>query len=224
MINNTDVVNTTGNTGESALDTIAKNRRLIPLAFSLVIIFFFLGFCDFTCNSMKMASLSGINLVTGTTVQMNAGGIFDDNSFPSMGRRSEKQADKGQKVEPNIWAILAFLSAIGGLAAFYKKIRKESLAGVAMGALGCISLLILRSAIKSKVEEQGGSMVRIEIHFLFGYWASILAFLVAGGISYLRLKQVKTVQPPLTAVEPGPQAVTSLHVNIITQDKNSGQQ
>ena len=218
----TDTPNTPPSPQESTLDTIAKNRNFIPLAFALVIIFFFFSFCDFKCNSMKVASLTGINLVTGTHVQMNAGGMLGSNPFDSMNDYPKKQVqEKGQKVEPNMWAILALLAAIGGLFAFYKKIPKESLAGTAAGAVGFISLLILQSAIKNKVGEQGGGMVQVEIEFLFGYWAALLAFLIAGGISYLRLKREKIIVPPAADNTPGPKPITPLHVNIITQDSNS---
>jgi hypothetical protein len=164
---------------------------------------------------VKVASLTGINLVTGTSVHANPGGMLGNNPFGSMDGYQRNQArDEAQKVEPNIWAILALLAAIGGVFAFYKKIPKESLAGTAAGAVGFISLIILQSAIKSAVGKQVGGMVQIEIEFLFGYWASLLAFLIGGGISYLRLKREKIIIPPA----PDPKPVTPLHVNIITQD------
>lgn len=219
MITDTNTANKPGIPGENTLDTIAKNRTFIPLAFALVIIFFFFSFCDFKCNSMKVASLTGINLVTGTSIQAGPGGMLGNNPFGSMnGGRKNQARDNGQKVEPNIWAILALLSAMGGLIAFYKKIPKESLAGTAAGAVGFIALLILQSVIKSEVEKQGGGMVQVEIEFLFGYWAALLAFLIAGGISYLRLKRERMVVPP-PEVEPGPPPITPIHVSIITQDK-----
>jgi hypothetical protein len=215
MITDTYAANKPETPAENTLDTIAKNRTFIPLAFALVIIFFFFSFCDFKCNSMKVASLTGINLVTGTSIQADPSGMLGNNPFGSMdGNQRNQVQDKGQKVDPNIWAILALLAAIGGVFAFYKKISKESLAGTAAGAVGFISLIILQSAIKSEVGKQGGGMVQIEIEFLFGYWASLLAFLIGGGISYLRLKREKIIIPPA----PDPKPITPLHVNIITQD------
>jgi len=219
--NPTDKIQATpsGNSTE-VLDTLAKNRSVIPIAFALVIVLFFFGFCDFKCNSMKVASLTGINLVTGTHVKMNAGGMLNDNLFDSMnGNSMNKADDKNQKVEPNIWAILAFLAAIGGLIAFYKKIKMESLAGTAAGAIGFISLLLLRIAIKNKIGEQGGGMVQVEIDFLFAYWVSMLAFLTGGGISYLRMKKEKNEQ--LSPPQDTPHHTTPIHVNIITQDNNT---
>ncbi|MGN6533025.1 MAG: hypothetical protein ACTHK0_14885 [Ginsengibacter sp.] len=202
-----------------ALNNLSKKRSIIPVAFALIVVLFFFSFCDFKCNSVKVASLTGINMVTGTHIKTAADNIPDDNYFNSFGNNRTTQQNKGDKVEPNLWAILSLLSAIGGFAAFYKKIKKESLAGTAAGAVGFISLLILRSAIKNKISEQSGVMVPIEIDFLFGYWASVLAFFIAGGLSYLRLKQEKLKESEMHGVASVSKPVTPLQVNIITGDK-----
>ncbi len=208
---------------ENTLYTLANNRGVIPVAFALIIILFFFSFCDFKCNSVKVASLSGINLITGSQVKMEGGaGMLDNTPFGSLNDNKMNQYDdKNQKVEPNMWAILAFLSAIGGVGVFYKKLKNEALLGTLAGAIGVISLLMLRSAIKRKVEQQGGGMVQIEIDFLFGYWASVLAFLVAGGISYLRMKTGKPVDPKTPGITGQEKPATPLHINIITGDNNA---
>jgi hypothetical protein len=194
MDSNTTTTPNPVNSGESTLNTIAKNRGIIPIAFALIIIFFFFSFCDFKCNNMKVASLSGINLVTGSHVKMTGSDMLNNDPFGTMNDNGiNKSEDKNQKVKPNVWAIIAFLTAIGGVVVFYKKVKNEELLGTVGGAIGVISLLLLRSAIKNKLGEQSGGMVQIEIDFQFGYWASILAFIVAGGISYLRMKQGKLV-------------------------------
>ena len=205
------------------LNTLATKRSVIPIAFALIIIFFFFSFVDFKCNSMNVASLSGINLVTGTHVKTAGDNFSSDNYLNSIdNNRINPAQNQGEKVEPNLWAILALLMAIGGFAAFYKKIKSESLAGTAAGAIGFVSLLILRSAIKNKISEQSGGMVPVEIDFLFAYWASLLAFLIGGGLSYLRLKQEKLIKSPNKDLSAVSKPVTPLHVNIITQDKTQG--
>jgi hypothetical protein len=202
------------------LDNLAKKRSIIPVAFALIVLFFFFSFVDFKCNSVKVASLTGINLVTGTHVKTAADNFSSDNYLNSIdNNRINTQQNQGEKVEPNLWAILSLLMAIGGVAAFYKKIKKESLAGSAAGAIGFVSLLILRSAIKNKISEQSGGMVPIEMDFLFGYWASLLAFFVAGGLSYLLMKQKKINESETGKVQSISKPVTPLHVNIITQEK-----
>lgn len=201
------------------LDSIAQKRSVIPVIFALIVVLFFFGFCDFKCNSVKVASLSGINMVTGTHVKTTAGNMMND-SFNAFDNSRQQSSYKGEKVNPNFWAILAFLMAIGGAAAYYKKIKSEALAGAAAGAIGFLSLIFLRFAIKNKIEEQGGGMVSIEIDFLFAYWVSLIGFLAAGGLSYLRWKQekekVKEGTSPVAA-----KGVTPLQVNIITNDETS---
>jgi hypothetical protein len=204
------------------LNTLATKRPVIPIAFALIIIFFFFGFVDFKCNGVKVASLTGLNLVAGTHVKTAADNFANDNYLNSIDNsRINTEQNQGEKVEPNLWAILALLVALGGLAAFYKKIQKESLAGTAAGAIGFVSLLILKSSIKNKISEQSGGMVSIEIDFLFGYWASLISFFLAGGLSYLRLKKEKLIESEKEQVQPISKPITPLHVNIITQDTSS---
>lgn len=209
-----------GANATEALDSLAKNRSIIPVAFALIIVFFFFSFCDLKCNGVKVTSLTGINMVTGTHVKTAADNMFGSDTFNSFGQERPSSTTDAQKVAPNLWAILALLMAIGGVAAFYKKIKNESLIGTAAGVIGFVSLLLLRSAIKSKIEGQGGEMVQVEIDFLFGFWASVLCFVLAGGLSYLRLKQEKVKLPEPAEANAGPKPVTPLQVNIITQEKS----
>jgi hypothetical protein len=178
-------------------ESIASKRSLIPVSFAAIIIFFFFSFVDFKCNGTTAESLTGYNLVFGTHLQNpvnNAFGqtqsIFDqlDENTNSNKRTSSFEGDK---VGPSIWAIFALAAAIGGVAVFWKRKKVESLAGTALAIAGFISLIVLRSVIKSKVDEQtggGGGMFQIETDFQFGYWISLIAFIVAGGISFLRLR------------------------------------
>lgn len=206
----------------SAMNKLAQYRSSIPVAFILVIIFFFFGFCSFKCNGTKVASVKGINLVTGTHLKTDMGQMLHNNPFNPMNEGSENPGNaKGQKVPASFWAIVAFLSAIAGFVVFYKKAKREALLGTLLGVLGFISLFILRLVIKSKVESQGGGMIHIEAGFLFGYWASLLAFLVAGGISYLRLKQKEKVTP-VTGQQPvDTQGPAPIQVNIITREDDT---
>jgi hypothetical protein len=213
---------TSVNALEPVLNKIAQYRTPIPVAFILVVIFFFFGFSSFKCNGNKVASLKGINLVTGTHLKTQASGMLNGNPFSAINGNNENSGNREQKVPPNFWAILAFASAIAGFVVFYRKEQKEALWGMQLGALGFISLFILRLVIKSKVENQGGGMVNIETNFLFGYWASLLAFIVAGGISYLRLlRKPEAVNPVQDNKMSKTQGPTPIHVNIITQDNDT---
>lgn len=192
-------LNTTGQT----LDQIAEKRSIIPIAFAVVIVLFFFSFVNFKCNGTKVASVSGFNLVTGTHIKSPMSGLDDMQGYFNEGATSSKSEAKGEKVPSNNWAILAFLSAIAGVGVFYKKVKNESLLGFVIGIVGVVSMLALRWAVKSAVESEANGMVSIEVDFAFGYWLALLLFIVAGGISYLRLKKPpKAIQKSPATISP----------------------
>jgi hypothetical protein len=182
-------------------ESIAAKRSLIPFSFAAIIIFFFFSFVDFKCNGTTAESLTGYNLVFGTHLKNplnnalnQSQNIFDQLDENTNSTKQQASVD-GDKVGPSVWAILALAAAIGGVAVFWKRKQVESLAGAALGIAGFISLIVLRSVIKSKVTDQtGGDFVQIETDFQFGYWMSLLAFIVAGGISILRLRSGDKLQ------------------------------
>ena len=180
-------------------ENLAGRRSLIPISFALVIVFFFFSFVDFKCNGKTTASLTGFNLVTGTHLKTTVPSVFDQNLYnPYDDNQTSQQKPstvEGDKVGPSLWAILSFAAAIAGIAVFWRKEKKEALYGTALAAAGFVSLIILRSVIKSKVEEQGGGVVSIETDFQFGYWMCLLAFIAAGAISFLRMKLKDEIQP-----------------------------
>ncbi len=193
---------------EDTLNKIAGNRSIIPIAFAAIIVLFFFSFVNFKCNGSKVASVTGFNLVTGTHIKSPMSGLDNMDNFMNNGNSSSKETSKGEKVPSNKWAIIAFLSAIAGVAVFYKKVKKEEIIGLIIGIVGIVSLLLLRGSVKGEVgsEVQNG-MVNIEVDFATAYWLSLLLFVVAGGISYLRWKnpqkpEVKNV--PSTSGDPEP--------------------
>ena len=219
--NRNDVREKPGILESPILDNIAQKRSLIQVAFALAILFFFFSFCEFRCNGSREATLKGINLVTGTHLKMKSGAMLNSLDMLNNGSRNGRDSatTRGEKVPANIWAILAFAAAITGFVVFYRKKEKEALIGTIAGAAGVVSLLILRSAIKNKIEQQSGGMISIETNFLFGYWATFLAFLTAAGISYLRLRAERNTKNGNPQTIPPPS--TSIHVNIIAQDDDT---
>jgi hypothetical protein len=170
------------------VENIAGRRTLIPVCFAAVAILFFFSFADFKCNGKTAASVTGFNLVTGTHIQTPASAFDNSSLFDDFDSASTRRptTDAGEKIDPNLWAILAFISAITGVVVFWRKEKKEALYGTALGSVGFLALIILRYVIKNKVEAQG-AMLQIETDFTFVYWLCVLAFIVAGALSYLRL-------------------------------------
>lgn len=172
---------------QANLNKLAGQRKMIPLAFAVAVVLFFFSFCNFKCSGTTMASLKGINLVTGTHLKTQA-----DEMLPLSPFANDKKSAKGQEVPSDKWAVIAFLAGIAGVFVFYKKLKKESLIGTILGAIGFVSLFLLRIGVIKAVEGQGGEMGAIvEVDFTFAYWLCLLCFLAAGGISYLRLGKEK---------------------------------
>lgn len=153
-------------------DQIASKRPFVPVSFALAIGLFFFTFCDIKCTTgQKLASVSGIQLVTGTSI--TPGGMLSD-------------AASKEKISPNLWAILALASAIGGCTVHLMRHQKEALIGAATAGLGLMSLGILRFMLNLGASSTGEAM--IVLSFKPAYWLTILAFGVAGTISFFRLR------------------------------------
>jgi len=157
-------------------EAIAAKRPLIPASFGFAIFMFLFTFCDIQCTNQKIGSITGLQLVTGTTIKTPGGGLGD------LGDLGNTAPD----VPANIWAIIALASAIGGLAIFLKKHPKEAIVGTAAGAAGFVSLIILRLTAGFDSSDALGD-VPITVKFKFAFWMALLALGAAGAISYLRL-------------------------------------
>lgn len=177
--------NPTANNNDTAIKTsqgltveeIAEKRNLIPISFLLVIIFFFTTFCTVSCGGEKLTTLSGIDFVTGKTVSKTgmSGGLMGGSS-------------KSERMPPNIFAILAFGSAFVGLGMYIIKEKRENIAGTVAGLVGTLCLLILYIGISNKISSEGQGY--LSVSFNFGYWISLLGFIVAGVVSYFRIKYI----------------------------------
>ncbi|MBI1929576.1 hypothetical protein HYR99_35685 [Candidatus Poribacteria bacterium] len=141
-------------------------QKISPVIFGLTLICFFLPFINVSCQGQKVATFTGIQLVKGTTIQQ-----------PSMfGERP-----KAQKVDPELLAILAFLSAIVGLGLSFLKGRQLALAPAIVGIAGLILLLLLKSKIDHDALREGRGMLQPE--YDVGFWLSSLLFLAAAGVN-----------------------------------------
>ena len=156
----------------TTINNLSNRRQLIPLAFALVIVFFFFTFCNFECAGQKFGSVTGFNLVTGTELASR-----------DMITGSET---KGQEIPPNVWAIFAFATSIIGLGAFLIREKREAKIGTGAGIIGFGSLIILQFAIKSAIDEK--SRGGVDVDFQFPYWGALISFAVAGIVSYLRMQ------------------------------------
>ncbi|HUY12773.1 MAG TPA: hypothetical protein VMX16_03965 [Terriglobia bacterium] len=140
--------------------------KLSPVTYGLAVICFFLPFVTFSCQGQRVASISGIELATGSSVQQPQ--MFG----PAQTRREP----------PNSWAVLALLCAVAGTA-FGFILKKRG--GVALSALagvgGLLSLVALKSQIDNEVLTQSGGM--IQVNYGLGFYLVLILFLTALGLN-----------------------------------------
>lgn len=157
------------------MENVAK--KFSPAIFGFVIICFFLPFIDITCSGQKIETLTGIQLVTGTTIER-----------PSLFGEREKV----EKVEGELLAILAFFSAVVGLGLSFLKSLKSSIAPAIAGVSGSILLLLLKAKLDNDMLREGLRMLRIE--YAIGFWLTFLLFLFAAGWNWFLFLRRKKVQ------------------------------
>lgn len=143
-------------------DYASKAKKFSPGIFALIIILFFLPFVAVTCSGQHVTTLSGIQVVTGTTVS-------DPSAFG--------QTASAQKVGGEPMAIVAFILPFIGLGLSFLKSRKSSIAPAIIGGLGAASILLIKARIDDEVFKQGQGMLQTEyqIGFWLIFWGYILA-------------------------------------------------
>jgi ribosomal protein S27AE len=146
---------------------------LSPVFFVIVIICFFLPFFNLTCQQQKIASLTGFELMTGTTIKTNEN-INGSNDMPLSGLN---KGIKSESVSAEPLALIVFLMAIGGLIlSFYKK---YSDLGPAIAALlGVVSLIFLSSVVTDDLLGRA-QYQPLAVECTTGYYISLIFFVAA---------------------------------------------
>ncbi len=140
----------------------SRAKTFSPAVFGIMMICFFLPFMEVSCSGQKVMSFTGIQMVTGTTIQQ-----------PSMfGEETESL-----KVDPEPLAIITFSFVIIGLLLSFIKNRKSAILPALSAGIGTITLLMLKSKIDNDILREGSGM--IQVSYAFGFWV-LLMLLIAG--------------------------------------------
>ncbi len=153
-------------------------RKLSPAAFVLALICFFLPFVTFSCQGQKIASFSGIQLATGTTVQQPQ--VFGP--------------PKSQKVGAEPLAVLALLSVLAGAGLSFLKGKKGVVSSAGLAGLGVILLAALKSKLDGDALRQGGGA--IQVNYEAGFYLSLIFLLAAIGAGVYALLAGKGIRLP----------------------------
>jgi hypothetical protein len=152
-------------------------KRLSPAIFGIVLFCFFLPWVNVSCGGQKVAAVSGIQLVTGTTV-----------AEPQAFGPTTKRKLPGEPL-----AVLILLSACAGFALSFIKDKKGAISTAVTGVIGIIFLLLLRSKIDNELLREGLGM--LELDYRAGFYLTLLLFLSAIGVNIYSMTQGKRISP-----------------------------
>ncbi len=143
--------------------------------YGAIIVCFLLPFITVSCTGQKVRTLTGLQLVTGTSVGRQ-------NMFGEQRRQ--------ERVRPQPYAIAAFALAIAGFAASFLRRRTIRPYLTAMSAGGALCLLLLKTKLDQDIINSGQGLLQID--YDFGYWASFILFVLSAAANgYLLWGSVK---------------------------------
>jgi hypothetical protein len=156
-------------------------KRLSPALFGIALICFLLSWVTVSCEGKKLVTLSGINLMTGTTIEepkkFRAARGY---TYPHA-EELKQYFEEGNKTKREALAILAFLVAIGGLGLSFLKGRKGMLGPAVAGAIGAILLFILSVKLNNDILKEGEGL--LHLYYRVGFYLTLFLFLSAIGVN-----------------------------------------
>jgi len=139
-------------------------KKLGPAVFGIILICFMLPWVNLSCEGHEAATFSGIQLVTGTTVE-----------------------HQDQKVKSEPLAVAVLVLTILGLALSFLKDRKSSIIPGIIGAAAFTLLLMLKSKIDANASSQS-----IQVQYAIGFWLVLILLIgtiVLNGYLYFYSKR-----------------------------------
>ncbi len=162
---------------------IDKVRYASPAAYGIVLVCLFLPFVHVQCAGERVATITGIQLVTGTTV----GELDAPSQDRSIGIRpfgeSVVKEDRGDSktVPAEPMAIALAGSAVAGLLLSLAKSKSGNIGATAAGILGLAFLLLLKLKIDNEVLKEGEGAIQVQ--YGSGFWLVLLVLIVTIGLN-----------------------------------------
>lgn len=159
-------------------------RRVIsPGLFGLIILCFFLPWVNISCQNYKIASISGIQFVTGTTLEQPK--MFDQ-QFGTQNIPPTKPT-KEEKIKPQLYVILALICVIAGIVLSFVKGKLGALTTSIAGAVGFIFVILQKFKLENELVKQSQGLIQVD--YLLGFYLTLILFLFAVAINVYSLTQ-----------------------------------
>ena len=134
---------------------------ILSAKFGLIILLFIMPFMTVSCSGMINIPLSGFDLATGTTLELEAG--------------------KKHNMDPEPFATGALGVAVLGVIVGLVKNRSARLVNAIAGGAGAVCLFLLKNKMDADVITQGKGMM--SLHYETGFWLALILFILAGAVS-----------------------------------------
>ncbi len=136
---------------------ISGNRRPSVVLLGALLLFF-LPFVDVSCQGRHVVSFTGIQLVTGTTVQQ-----------PRLDGPPKAKRIPG---EPAALMSLAFGAVAAALS--FARVRRVLVASSLASGAGALSLLVLKVRVDDDILSEGQGVLQVQ--YSWAYWLALLLF------------------------------------------------
>ena len=138
-----------------------SSSRKFSLGFFILIAFcFLLPFFKLSCGGTDLIVVSGIETVTGTNFE----------SSEMFGKSTDNR-----KMDPELFAILALLCALGGIGFSFARGGAANLLNLLASIGGAVFLIVLKFKLDHDVHSSGELMIKID--YMIGYWLALLLFI-----------------------------------------------
>ena len=144
-----------------------RKIRVFTLGFALIC--FVLPFVAVSCNQQTVASLTGLQLAFGTTVQQ-----------PQM-----FGPPKAQQVDGEPLAIIALLCVLVALGVSFGKSKTGGTVVTILSALGFVVLLALRSRLEDEVRQHAGGF--LQVNYEAGFYLALILLVASTGVGIYAL-------------------------------------
>lgn len=145
-------------------------ERVSPAMFIIVLICFFLPFTTFTCSGEKMATITGVQYVTGTSITVPGSGSFG----------SKPQTEK---ISPEPLIIVVLVFTVLGLIISFANGTISYVLSVIAGIGGTIFLFLFKSKVDKETLAEGGGMIQVDYNV--GFWLAIVLLVLVVLVNFV---------------------------------------
>ncbi len=152
---------------------------------------------------MSLMKVSGVELATGFHIKTgNDNSLMD--SFEKLDTGTTKTANKGEKKEPNLFALVALGLGALGLILSLLNAKAGGMGGLLTGILSAVAMIGLFITVKNDsslktagepptedatgMGQQMADSLKISVDFTVWFYLAVIAFALAAFFSYKRMK------------------------------------